>query len=520
MSCYIAVVILQNLNMKLAQCLVAILSVILACVVVSSLLVLPNEEALALIDDRVSTQELSSHIPVNPEFSDYPERAFGQFAWETFVALNWPADCGGSPLPNEEIGQAPKAPRVWEFYNFPEQIFLPNGQAPPNPVPPAVPPQCQTANTLNPNLRLGKLRLTESQEVLARASKQELQNNSVVLASGLALVDQSGNYVINGIRINPTEIKQIVDVHNEWYSANNLTKFDNDTQSGNPFALVCSEDGTHKGEFPCKENQDVGAMEIKAAWMVLPDLTPEEIKSKYPNYYTTTRTFFVDEMKSVDGTEKEVKVPVALIGFHIIRKTSHNSWIWATFEHLDNAPDADQLPSSGHYNLYNPQCEENCKPNYPYPKKGPNGHYLWRDQYPHAVMINDDGKVVEQIHSQITRVVPITATATSLNSEWHEKLDKTSVWKNYELIGVQWLRSPAVPYDLSLRGVLPTESNEPSQLLNVTLEPYVQSLKPDKRSCIACHTSAKLPKPNAKTYSDFSFLLRYAQSSPNPTNVE
>ena len=54
---------------------------------------------------------------------------FDLFSWGTFIGLNWPADEQGNPLPGK-IGSAPDAPRVWETYLQPSQIFRPNGAEP------------------------------------------------------------------------------------------------------------------------------------------------------------------------------------------------------------------------------------------------------------------------------------------------------------------------------------------------------------------------------------------------------
>jgi hypothetical protein len=225
----------------------------------------------------------------------------------------------------------------------------------------------------------------------------------------------------------------------------------------------------------------------------------------------------VEPEKSADGKEKEVTVPVALIGFHIIQKTSRQCWTWATFEHLDNAPDTGTKPSNKDYLLYNPNCKDQCEENQSYAKEP----YLWRDEFPHAVTKDGEG-FKEQTPSQITRLIPITLTAGALNSVWQgelRKINPDSIWQNYQLIGTQWLGTPDFPYNESLRDVRP---NPPGKLANVTLEPYVQT-KPIGSSCIACHTQAYLPKlnkMNEKTYADFSFLLDTAKSASNSANVK
>jgi len=502
--------------MKLTRSLVGIFFIILVFVASYGSWALFTENSWAQTVS-VPQPELTSQIPANPNRSSYnPETQFGEFAWQAFVALNWPANCDGLPLEDKQIGEAPNAPRVWEFYNTPDRIFLANGQDP-RPVLPIVPPGCQTERTLSQSTQKLGLRFTEAAGVLAKATPLEIERRTdILLPDRKALIDQSGNYILNEIRMNPIEVEEIVD--KEWYSADNLREFNN---TDNFFALVCSSLTSYriyKGQLPCQKNDDVGAIELKAAWMVLPTPVPEEIES---NYYTTTRTFVVEEEVSENNIEKEVTVPVALVGFHIVQKTSRQGWTWATFEHLDNAPDADNLPSDGDYNLYNPNCQENCQENKSYAKKP----YLWRDEFPHAVTRDEAGKIEPQIPSQITRLVPITATAESLNSTWQQKLQNvggSSVWQNYQLIGTQWLGTPTLPYELTLRNVQPNQGNQFSQLANVTLEPYVQKTDIGS-SCIACHTNAYLQKPTdlqKGTYADFSFLLEAAQSPALPKNAE
>ena len=50
---------------------------------------------------------------------------FDVFAWQAFVALNWPADQNGTPL-TMKIGSAVDAPRVWQSYTRRPQLFGPD----------------------------------------------------------------------------------------------------------------------------------------------------------------------------------------------------------------------------------------------------------------------------------------------------------------------------------------------------------------------------------------------------------
>lgn len=492
-------------KMSLHRRFISILYVILTCVVCGGLLLLSSENARTQTDNSPRA-ELSATIPVNPSLvHDNRDIKFGDFAWQTFVALNWPADCQTGLPSQEQIGQAHDKARVWEFYHFPEDVFQSDGEKPE--LQPIVPPQCLG---FNGNQSVDQdLRLTEfASEPTIESEKLKSTDHLHIFSRGQEpLIDRAGNYILNEIRMNPVEVNQIVD--SGWYSDKNLQGFNN---TDNLFQLACSAkepNGTFPQtpdhlNVPCKVNTWMGAIEIKASWMVLPDSKVLPDGSSAPDkYYTTKRTFNVTTPEN--KTEKTT-VPVALVGFHIMQKTSQQGWIWATFEHNNNAPDNASLPASRdqkHYNLYSSECTENCQVNTPYVKKP----YLWRQDFPHAVTTTVTG-VEEQTPSQITRLVSIPKFAQSLNEKWQKKL-ATSVWRNYQLIGVQWLENPYDPYNLAEvggRGVTPL------RLANVTLEPYVQ-IDEKGNSCITCHTLAKLR--DKKTYADFSFLLLPNQDNFN-----
>lgn len=499
--------------MKFFQRFATILSVILACVVGGGLLALTAENAQAQ-SYRVAARDLSYGIPVNPNPAGVNERSLGTFAWQTFVALNWPASSGGSPLTDKKIGEAPNAPRVWEFYKTPQDVFNPRSE--------------ESTSLKAKNLRFTEFASNQTLEKIKQRALSEYKKDNpnqdflrilpnpksaeIFVEGFKPLVDRQGNYILNEVRMNPVEVAQIVG--NQWYDPANLQNFDD---KENPFALMCSDkepNGTYPeapfDKLPCSKkngNNLEGTIELKAAWMVLPDPVPDEMRSKY---YTTTRTFYVRTPKDDSEEKTEVTVPLALVGFHISQKTSLTGWVWATFEHIDNAPDEDNLPEpgTGNYHLYSSTCQENCDRNKPYVEEP----YLWREEFPHAVTRTQDGNIEKQIPSQITRLVSITSTAEELNGVWRDKLAAeapNSLWQNYQLIGVQWLKNPSTPYEPNRRDEFP------KQLANVTLEPYVQRSSPGD-SCVTCHALAPLSFPPVdpsfvKVHADFSFLLRFAK---------
>jgi hypothetical protein len=197
-----------------------------------------------------------------------------------------------------------------------------------------------------------------------------------------------------------------------------------------------------------------------------------------------------------------VKVPVALIGFHIVQKTSKQGWIWSTFEHIANAPGTGKNNHGKSEGCYKPQPQTiynlNSNPNDPQINQPAQSPYYWRDTFPYAVTTNSQ----LQSPSQITRQVCIPIYAHNLNTDWQGVLaseKNNSVLKNYRLIGVQWLETPTQPYTVS-------KIDGSSQLINTAIEPFanIEEKKLFSSSCIACHQSARLPN---KEHSDFSFLM-------------
>ena len=490
---------------------------ILACLVASCFLTLIPEHALA--GCTIPEPNFSSDIPFNPKkivtnCSDQKknERNIGNFAWQTFVALNWPAKYDEAqheiqPL-QVEFGNSDynHEKRVWEYYESAEKIF---------------------SSDRNDNVRF-----TESGLELKFTSKNtntECTEESTK-PSCQPLVDIWRNYILSEVRMNPVGVEQIRAQH--WDSVEGLNSFV-EKHPNKPFELMCSKKVIYPNKdspnTPCWANNKEGTIEIKAAWMVLP---PEDKVSPPPEdkvppppdrsqYYTTTRR--ISDVKTPTGEETQPGkegIPVALIGFHIVQKTSNFGWIWATFEHKGNAPDAKDNNryerTDRSYHLFNPNCSE-CKARENQPPDRP---YLWNEDLPHAVTQKIGEKPKPQKPSQITRLVPIDDVFKDLNKIWQEELP--SFWKNYQLIGVQWLGYPDKPYKEHER-IVHTE-----RLVNVTLEPYVQTEVIGGQSCIACHTSAKLPpldssavKPDSSAVkADFSYLMEYEPRKMKLLKVE
>lgn len=487
------------------------------------------------------TPQQKNNIPINP--NSLEQKPINDFAWQDFLALNWPIDCQGKPLESIDplsgkkypkiIGQAPEAPRVWELYPSPKDVFLPNGATPPllKDIPEVE--RCLNDRAGSEIEYNQQLRLTET-EVLAKTEdfgevKTANQANlldgygelkvgislaDIDAANQIPLVDRQGNYVINEIRLNPVEFEQIRD--NKWYDATNLNSF-KQPNINKQFQLVCSQGYEKQSSGYCDAYKEEGAIEIKVVWRVFDERNSPEEKT---NYYTTKRKIV---RKNVNKYETLQEAELGLIGFHIMHKTSQLGWVWSTFEHIDNAPSC-ALNQEANYTLYNKDCiagKGNCNQNLPYVKQP----YLWQisNQKPKAVTL-EGTTVMDQIPSQICRANPISKSTTEQNKQWQNSLRaiaESSVWQYYQLVGTQWLQHPELPYSQisgSRRNITPLKP----PLTNVALEPYAQGV-----SCIICHTSASLPgkgsscqlmarqdeKDKIKACADFSFLIDNAQPS-------
>jgi hypothetical protein len=193
--------------------------------------------------------------------------------------------------------------------------------------------------------------------------------------------------------------------------------------------------------------------------------------------------------KATLGTSGE-EVTVALVGMHIIKKTPLSpQWVWATYEHKDNAPDiADTAPASSNpnWNFYNPSLPAAHMPN-------------WTE----ATNADGDPNTPQDVPVQMVRVTPISADAVAINDAMHTYIDDNfsgSVWSNYNLVDIQWPTVPeAVPAVVeNTTAYLPKGTPTEEDLANITMESFPQLSQtggggPDGvSSCIGCHSEAAI----------------------------
>ncbi|HXH12529.1 MAG TPA: cytochrome c family protein [Alphaproteobacteria bacterium] len=409
------------------------------------------------------------------------------FGWWEFITLNWPTEQGAGFGDPGDLN-----PVQWETYMVRELLFQPGAATPPSwGTQPTIPPNCQSQAQLTAKSP-GSLRFLRATSKFTSSFANTFDFPSSIDEAAPTdapnwLGAQNGTNVWYEVRINQDEYNYVVS--NQFYNADNQAAWVNNG-NGRPMVLPKGSSGGQ-----------TGAIELKAAWMEVPDPT----NSKW-NRYKLSPAVVIDPASNTCRS-----TTVALVGLHIIHKTqSQPTWFWATFEHVDNVPGPSS--TSGSYNFYNANCQAqtvevsnssclpqgvtspvtvSCTPNTPPP-------YYLGPGCPGPVPI------------QVSRVVPIDSDAQKANAKVQAAIKSAfpnSVWQNYQLVNVMWSTSPTqdpakpVQVPLQLSSMLPS-----AKVANTTLETYAQTL-----SCTDCHRYATIAptaaNPNPPWGSDFSFAI-------------
>jgi hypothetical protein len=433
-------------------------------------------------------------------FKDDPQTPFDNLSWQTFVALNWTQ--GEESLPPEE-GLQGDGPRVWEGWTRVEELF---GDGP-------VQADCEVPEGLTVF------------SIASNGKGQPVGQNEEYIQAATAdpLIDVSGNWTIYERRVNGIEEAYLkAPDGNAAWTLTTLQGQNNFVAAGGTvdFPAVGSN-----GEPP------TGAIEVKAAWRVL---DPADRVTNSERFYLIPAFLKVAPDLVEGGAPICAPVDMALVAIHIIQKNpvTNNAlkpeWFWSTFEHVDNAPLAenacdpadpancgwfnnlnctagDTSAPSG-YSFYNPSCPT-CAVNQAPTPSSSNPQFIWSPQMPYAGSYLGQN----QVGTQVSRCWQIYSLTDELNQQWRGQLQAIgSVFQNYMLVGTQWGASitdtpdPKVPSDAV-----------PSYLSNTVVETYLQTLYDPKNpfgtgSCVSCHMAATLPvAPNPSA--NLSFLPELAQ---------
>jgi len=456
-----------------------------------------NVEALRSLSDTPDKPRPPFTIP--DENIAQANRLFDVFAWQSFLALNWPAQADGQADTNKTLADA-ATPRVWEYYVDSAQVYQPDGAAP------TTWEAAVSQNVAGHTFWMSGMGIGKPAEMNANGNSEQGSIRRPLLDESLQaftgpLIDQAGNWVRYEEVLNNVEF--------DYLTANHLYNLEGQ-------AAFLS---TNEISFPANHNEhDHGAMEVKLAWKQMED-----------TFLTRVATAV-----RLDGTMATNLYGV--VGMHIaVRTQSSPTWIWATFEQVDNTAVNDlEKDSKGrplHPSFYNPN-----NPTKPINQLAPKNAGGVRQYNPATGQ--DDGPVVNTTWdeaittdpTQATQVTPVPKATDALNHEVQAVLAGIgSVFQYYELIGTQWPAEPskpAFPNGVSAQAdgrLLPASPESilnkvpghivPLYLINTTMETFFQNnnqaagpLAEDDRlppglvadpavvfsteSCAGCHFSA------------------------------
>lgn len=285
-----------------------------------------------------------------------------------------------------------------------------------------------------------------------------------------------------------------------------------------------------------------GSLELKLAWRVLetcdlPD-SPPQCQKEDPSRYLTVEGDVQPYSPAI--SDQPVKATLGLVGMHIVQKTpQHSGAVWATFEHVDNAPDCPLIggqkptppPGFPGWQFYNSGCQDPqgygaCLNNSycpPCPIGVPknvadafnaDSSHSWKipqdpqtgvgtitctpnpTEFNKPVMV--DGQEVwiylfdpescqrNPIPTQTCRSTSISPEVAALNDQVQKVLGQiggsSAALANYELVRVMWSNGP--------KDAQPAGN---TVLANTTLETYLQTLP---TGCLTCHSDGVEPVPS------------------------
>jgi hypothetical protein len=326
----------------------------------------------------------------------FTQADFDNFAWQVFVALNWPTKNGRVDR-QHLIGQAPEAPRIWELFTDPITILKNEANN-------------QILNVSVPNdsklLYLSRKRI---ERITGSDDSSNDPQNDQQAGSAWPLIDQNKNFAVYEIRINDKETIYI--------TSNHLTDYKKLKDYKKPIV------------FPA------GSLEVKAAWRILPDNTPDNIKQRY---HVRKAVIAVTKDISSTGAAFQTKATVGLVGLHIAYKSkSQPRWIWATFEQADNYAVPVSLGFKPTFSTGS--ADQNDANRQPTPAPPLKGEYLWSP--PPLPTANT------YTPTQVARCPNEIALPSAVNAKWQGLLAgvpgvENSPWQYYRLNAVQWFDGP------------------------------------------------------------------------------
>lgn len=378
-----------------------------------------NTTALRALSD--TPKKVNPPFTIPDENIPSAQRLFDLFSWQTFIALNWPAQPDGQP--NNQLTLADsKTPRVWEYYVDAGLVYRKDG-APPLGWKDAVAASQEKTFWMS-GMGVG------TPETAAQKKAHDGGYHPPVLsgASGSLqaftgpMIDQQGKWVRYQAAMNDVEFDYLVE--NKLYNLEGQVTYTAKNQINFP-----ANKGTTKH----------GAMEIKMSWKQMSD-------------QDDPARFLVRKARVIPLTGEPYTADFGLVGMHITAKTeSSPTWIWATFEQVDNT-NSNDLEKDSKGRPIKPTFFNTANPTIPVNTLAPkNADPV--NQYNPATGQNDGPAVYTSWDeslttnpTQATMVLPVPKATAALNAQVRAALKQLgSVFQYYELIGTQWPAAPSFP---------------------------------------------------------------------------
>lgn len=495
----------------------------------------------------IAPVEFSSKIPVDvdpalqkilkEEGKVYElNEAFNMYSWQAFMAIQWPENEKGEPMPNFTDQGEP----AWLRWKEAFQVYRFDGQ---KPAPWGSPREASGLGFHSDQLNDIGSRIVLSSKTPTHPENFNIADETEQAFAG-KLFDQNGNVVVYEVLMNEVEFDYVVE--NNLYNKNGQMAY---SSTG---AIANFPAGDYDLNY-------LGAVEIKFAWKILEDTDFKE------RYYRDEG--YIEVIKDGKTTLSKNPVHLGLIGMHISQKTpTGKQWVWSTFEHIDNLDqnvfERDGKRSLIHPTLRDPDCEI-CPVNIDV-SHGTTYKYIQDKQGDYwqltANLKNKDSIYPEHYYASDTvmktqafRMVDIPMRVRKINSKMQAYFaQQESVWQYYQLIDTQYPLDQNIvpaPNDTLTNTVPQSVVNKSggipniSLLTNITMETFFQGgnqsashliegnpPNPTKiygtESCIGCHSSAGLNRQVGDSLyggdqlsGDFSWLLGKAQWNKNKDSI-
>jgi hypothetical protein len=400
----------------------------------------------------------------NPATPQDARPFFDNFSWQSFIALNWPAQSGARGVPNDPNNPnvfftAPNGtPVVWGTYKDSFDLFGQKDRPSPWNDPSKITPCPGVA---------------ADQKTLIFTTKGDTPLMQTKEAFSFPLIDQRSNFVYFDIRYDEAEYNFIRGQDSDPTSWLYLLK-----------NLAPKENQQFGVQMPMTTTSALGSIMVKASWRI--STSSDDPK----RYYAINAQIYNSE------TQKCTPSTVLLVGLHIAHKVDpFTEWVWSTFEQVDNVPpDPDVSPKPSPppngYSFNNGKGDPPTPNGYNY--KPPLTAPGTPTPTPSPVQVTRVNAIPNTPQGQSTRDVNL----------YYQTALRGTVWQFYQLVVTQWPASPGIgtgkPFMLMQKGgVYPQNAGAAFPVfgaVNTTMETYFQTQNDAAgaggNSCMSCHYRA------------------------------